>query len=138
MLKTMKEFMIKMFQVPVGWRIWLAILMVANMGAPLFFLNRIEAWAVFIAINLGAFTGAYLYKKQGFTRLLGLMHWPWLFLLPFLWGRLDVVSAGEPFGIWIRVVLVLNSLSLILDAVDVIKYAAGDREPVIYSATQNK
>jgi len=52
-------------------------------------------------------------------------------LVPYLWGRLDIISAGEPFGIWLRVVLVLNILSLILDAVEVIKYAAGDRQPIV-------
>lgn len=130
MFKTMKEFMIRIFQIPVGWRIWLVVLMAANMGAPLFFLNRIEAQAAFVAINVGAFTGAFLYKQQGFTRLLGVMHWPWLFLLPLLWGSLDAVSASEPFGIWIRAVLVLNSLSLILDITDVVKYTAGDRQPI--------
>ncbi len=128
----MKEFMIKIFQVPVGWRIWLATLMAANMAAPLFFLNHIEAVAAFVAINVGAFTGAYLYKKQGFTRLLGLMHWPWILLLPFLFSRLDVVSVGEPLGIWIRAVLILNSLSLILDVIDVLKFATGDRQPIIW------
>ncbi len=130
MLSIMKEFIVKAFQVPVGWRIWLATLMAANMVAPLFFLNHIEALAAFVAINVGAFTGAYLYKQQGLTRLAGLMHWPWLFLLPFLWTRLDIVSVSEPLGIWIRIVLVLNSLSVILDLVDVIRYAAGDREPI--------
>jgi len=132
MLNDAKEFMAKMFQIPVGWRIWLLVLMAANMAAPLFFLNHIEAQAAFIAINVGFFTGVYLYKQQGFTRLLGLMHWPWIFLLPSLWGRLDIISAGEPFGIWMRGVLVLNSISLILDAIDVIKYAAGDRRSIIY------
>jgi len=112
MLKVAKEFLIKVFQVPVGWRIWLATLMAANMVAPLFFINRIEAQAAFVAINVGAFTGAFLYKQQGFTRFLGVMHWPWLFLLPYLWMRLPGIAAGEPFGIWIRAVIVLNSLSL--------------------------
>ena len=131
MFQIAKEFMVKMFQVPVGWRIWLGILMATNMVAPLLFLNHIEAQAAFVAINVGFFTGVFLYKKQGFTRLLGLMHWPWILLLPFLWGRLDVVSASEPLGIWIRIVIVLNILSLILDAVDVLRYADGDHQPVI-------
>ena len=39
MLKAMREFMIKMFQIPVGWRIWLLALMAANIVAPLFFIN---------------------------------------------------------------------------------------------------
>lgn len=123
--------MVKMFQIPVGWQIWLLALMAANMAAPLFFLNHSEAQAAFVAINIGFITGVFLYKHQGFTRLLGLMHWPWIFLLPFLWGRLDVVSAGEPLGAWIRAVIVLNSLSLLLDIIDVIKYAAGDRQPIL-------
>ncbi len=129
MFQLAKEFLIKMFQVPVGWRIWLATVMAANMAAPLFFLNHIEAQAAFVAVNLSAFTGVFLYKQQGYTHLLGAMHWPWIFLVPYLWGRLDIISAGEPFGIWLRVVLVLNILSLILDAIEVIKYAAGDRKP---------
>ena len=131
MFNTMKEFMVKVFQVPVGWRIWLATLMVANMVVPLFFLNHIEALAIFVAINLGAFTGVFLYKQQGFTRLVALMHWPWIFLLPYLWGRFDVVAAGTPLGVWIRVVIVLNSLSLILDIVGVVRYAAGDRKQIL-------
>jgi len=129
MISLMKEFMIKAFQVPVGWRIWLAVLLAVNMAAPLFFLNHIEAQAAFVAVNLSAFTGVFLYKQQGYTHLLGAMHWPWIFLVPYLWGRLDIISAVEPFGIWLRVVLVLNILSLILDVVDVIRYATGDRQP---------
>jgi len=130
MFQLAKEFLIKMFQVPVGWQIWLLSLMAANMAAPLFFLNRIEALAALVAMIVGVFTGVFLYKQQGLTRLAGLMHWPWIFMLPFLWTRLDIVSVSEPLGIWIRIVLVLNSLSVILDVVDVIRYAAGDREPV--------
>ena len=97
----------------------------------MFFFKSFEAQAAFVAINVGFFTGVFICKQQGFTRLLGVKHWPWIFLLLFLWGRLDVVSASEPLSIWIRVVLVLNSLSLLLDAIDVIKYAAGDRQPII-------
>ena len=84
MFTDAKEFMIKMFQIPVGWRIWLLALMAANMVAPLFFFNYIEGQAAFAAINIGFITGVILYKKQKFTRLLGLMHWPWILLLPFL------------------------------------------------------
>lgn len=131
MLNDAKEFMVKMFSMAVGVRVWLVVLMFFNIVLPLVFIRHLEALAAFIAINAGFMTGVYLYKAQGFTRLLGAMHWPWIFLLPFLWGRLDGVSLSEPFGIWICAVLVLNSISLILDVVDVIKYAAGDRQPVL-------
>ena len=131
MFQLAKEFLIKVFQVPVGWQIWLLSVMAANMAVPLLFLNRIEAQAAIVAMIVSFVTGNYLYKLQGYTHLLGAMHWPWIFLVPYLWGRLDIISAGEPFGIWLRVVLVLNILALILDAVEVIKYAAGDRQPII-------
>ena len=131
MLNDAKEFMIKMFSMAVGVRVWLVVLMFFNMILPLVFIRHPEALATFIAVNIGFLTGVYLYKIQGFTRLLGALHWPWIFLLPYLWGRLDVVSVGEPFGIWIRAVLVLNILSLILDIIDVLKYAAGDRKPIL-------
>ncbi len=131
MLKVAKEFLIKVFQVPVGWQIWLLSVMAANMVAPLFFLNRIEAQVTIVAVIVSFVTGNLLYKQQGYTHLLGAMHWPWIFLVPYLWGRLDIISAGEPFGIWLRVVLVLNILSLILDAVEVIRYVTGDRQPIV-------
>ena len=50
MFQLAKEFLIKVFQVPVGWQIWLLSVMAANMAVPLLFLNRIEAQAAIVAM----------------------------------------------------------------------------------------
>ena len=58
----------------------------------------------------------------GFTRLLGLGHILWFPLLVYLWRSLQ----GHPFdtgiGLWLRVLMVLNTLSLGIDTVDVVRY----------------
>ena len=52
-------------------------------------------------------------------------------LLYFLWTRLDQIPADEFFGIWIRVLMTLNAVSLIIDAVDVGRYIAGERAETV-------
>ncbi|MEE9211920.1 MAG: hypothetical protein V3U29_04625, partial [Phycisphaeraceae bacterium] len=67
----------------------------------------------------------------GFTRLLGLGHVLWVPMLWFLWGRLGQIPADEAFGLWIRVLMILNAISLVIDAVDVIRYITGDRKATV-------
>jgi len=112
-------------------RLWLMLLVVANLLVPLFFLTRLEAQvavAVFLA-SAGLMT--MLTGLLGFTRLLGLGHSLWVPMLWWLWTRLDQIPADDVFGIWIRALMVLNAISLVIDVVDVAKYVAGDREEVV-------
>jgi hypothetical protein len=62
---------------------------------------------------------------------LGLGHIFWVPLLYFLWMRLDQNPADDFFGIWMRVLMLLNAMSLIIDAVDVGRYIAGDRKDTV-------
>ncbi|MFQ5757910.1 MAG: hypothetical protein ACE5H7_17695, partial [Acidiferrobacterales bacterium] len=61
----------------------------------------------------------------------GLGHILWIPLLYFLWMRLEQNPADDFFGLWIRVVMVLNALSLVIDVVDVVRYIAGDRAETV-------
>lgn len=70
---------------------------------------------------------AGLTARSGFSRLLGLGHILWIPLLYFLWMRLEGNPADVLFGLWIRVLMLLNSVSLIIDAIDVGRYIAGYR-----------
>lgn len=130
MFNLMKDMMVQMFSIPVGWRIWLAVLMFVNFFMPFVFYQRIEAQAIFLAAMIGAFIGLIIFKMQGFTRLLGLMHIPWFPLIYFLWTRLNQISAYDVFGIWISTLVLMNSISLVIDVIDVIRYIAGDRKRV--------
>jgi hypothetical protein len=35
------------------------------------------------------------------------------------------------FGIWVRALMMLNAVSLVIDAADVIRYVAGDRAETV-------
>ena len=47
----------------------------------------------------------------------------------WLWTRLDLASAGSYFRYWLLATIILVSLSLLIDASDVIRYLRGEREP---------
>ena len=69
--------------------------------------------------------------RFGFTRIMGLGHILWFPLVFFLIRRLDLYPSTEPYGLWMRAVIVLNSISLIIDVSDVVRYARGDRAEVV-------
>ena len=68
---------------------------------------------------------------SGFTRLLSIGHIFWIPMIGWLWGRLDQIPADDVFGIWVRVLMMLNSISLVLDTVEVVRYITGEREETV-------
>ncbi len=117
----------------VSWpvKIWLLLLVAANAVAPLFFLQHIEAQAVLGAMFVGATLMSVLTDRFGFTRILGLGHILWIPLVGWLAFRLGQIPADDAFGMWIRGVIVVNALSLVIDGVDVFRYAAGERKELV-------
>ncbi len=120
-----------MMRMPLPWKFWLMSLVAINMIIPLFFLDRLESQVVVGTIVASMILMTALTGLSGFGRLLGLGHVLWIPLLYFLWTRLDQIPADDFFGIWIRVLMVLNATSLVIDATDVIRYLAGDREETV-------
>ena len=114
-------------KMPMHWQIWLMLLVLANMVVPLFFLGRREAQVVIGVFVASAVMQVVLTSVSGFTRLLGLGHILWFPLFYFLWTRLEQNPADNSFGVWLRVVMVLNALSLVIDVVNVVRYIAGNR-----------
>ncbi len=72
-----------------------------------------------------------LYAARGFTRILGAGHSPWIALVPWLWTRLDSIQPDEWLAHWIIAVIAMNGFSLIVDAIDVVRYIRGDRLPTV-------
>lgn len=125
------KFNMGLMKMPVQWRLWLLLLVGINLVVPLFFLDRLEAQVVVGALVVSMALMTVLTALTGFTRLLGLGHIVWLPLLYFLWMRLDQIPAEDFFGLWVRALLGINAASLVIDAVDVIRYVAGDREETV-------
>jgi hypothetical protein len=120
-----------MFRLPVGVRLWLLVLMAANLLVPLVYLGRSEARIVLLTFLASFVLMVVITGTSGFTRLLGLGHILWIPLLIFLVGRLGSIPAGDAYGVWVRSVIVLNLISLVLDAVDIARFARGDRSQLV-------
>ena len=116
---------------PLPWKMWLSLLIAANVFVPLFYFQQLEAQIVLgtMAANMALMT--FLTGRFGFTRILGLGHILWVPMLAFLVVRLGDIPDNDAFGIWIRAVIVLNGMSLAIDAIDFIRYIGGDREETV-------
>jgi hypothetical protein len=112
---------------PIQWRLWLALLVGANLVVPLFFIERVEAQAVMGAFffSMGLMTA--LTARFGFSRILGLGHVAWIPLLGFLLARLSEFPADDAFGLWLRVLIALDAIALVIDGIDVVRFVRGER-----------
>lgn len=131
MLEGVVRFNRAVFKLPIPWLMWLMLLMAVNLIVPFFFLDRIEARVVLVTMIASATLMMALTGKFGFTRILGLGHVLWVPLVFYLWTGLGEHPGDEPFGLWIRLLMALNSLSLVIDTVDLIRYKRGDRAETV-------
>jgi hypothetical protein len=128
-MHIMSGFMRHVLAMPMPWPGWVALLFLVNMGA-VAFLPRAEAWVVLGGLCLGALLQMAIFARRGFVRLLGLGHAHWVAMVAWLWSRLGL--AAEPaLSSWMIAVMVLCGVSLVVDAVDVLRYARGERAPTV-------
>ncbi len=112
-------------------RIWLGVLLFANAVMPLFFLGNREAQVTLLIFVLSAGFMMTLTLVVGFNRLLGVGRILWFPLLLDLWSRMGGHPAVEPYGAWIRIVMVLNAAALVVDGWDVVRYVRGERGEIV-------
>lgn len=128
-MRVMFSFMRHVMAMPMPWPAWVALLFLTNMGAVVF-LPRLEAWIVLGGLGLGALLQMAIFVRLGFVRLLGLGHFHWFVMVPWLGSRLDFV--GDPsISRWMLAVVVLCGVSLAIDTVDVIRYLGGERSGAV-------
>ena len=46
-------------------------------------------------------------------------------MIIWFWTRLDQIPSDDAFGVWIRVLIAVNMISLLIDAVEVVRYLKG-------------
>ena len=127
----MLELMEHINSSPIHWKIWMNVLMIFNFGAIIFALKDIRArWVVLAMIGNGLFM-SLLYTQFGYTRILGLSHIVfWTPLLVYLWKKRNAFPDHIWATRWLWGVMIVNSLSLLIDYVDVIRYVLGDKAPL--------
>ena len=52
-------------------------------------------------------------------------------MLCWLWTRLDYIPIEHGLGGWVRVPILINGISLVINAIDVGHYIFGEREEVV-------
>jgi len=113
----------------IPWLIWLAMLVGVNAIVPLFLLDHREAQAVLGASMLALVIQLVIFKSKGYVRLLGIGHLPWVPVVLWLASRMSEIGTETLFGQWVLAVILLDGLSLVIDAIDVGRYINGDRTP---------
>ncbi len=134
-MKAMIDFLRTMLTLPKPWLGWVMLLMTVNMIVPLFFLGTSEGKVVLGAAVLGAALQTAIFSARGFVRLVGIGHIAWVPMVAWLWTRLDHAPAGSLFRYWLLATIVLVSVSLLIDATDVIRYLRGERDPQLETPT---
>ena len=95
----------------------------------IFFLPRTEAWVVLGTGLLAATIMTALHTKLGYVRLVGIGHFVWFPMLIWLGFRLDNIPEGTLFKGWILTLIAMDTVSLLLDTIDLIRYLRGERAP---------
>lgn len=113
---------------PLHWQLWMNLMGLLNFGAIIFALKDVRArWVVLAMIGNIVFI-SFLFGQFGYTRILGLSHVVfWTPLVIYLWKKRKAFPDHVWATRWLWAVMVVNSLSLLIDYTDVIRYVLGDR-----------
>ena len=113
------RFFIELIQQPLWVSLWVLFLMLVNMASFAFWQ---EAIAQLILINFlaSAMLMMGLYSRYGFTKILGLGHFPWIPLLAYV--VMQIPAAEASFKRYLLILSVSMVISLVLDTIDVWNY----------------
>ena len=130
-MNAMVNFIRDMRRMPVGWQLWLGLLMAVNLLGGLVYAGTLEGQVVLAVLAVSAAVMMALHKLLGFVRLLGLGHFAWFPLVVWLLTRLEAAPADGAFQAWLWAVILLDSASLVIDVVDVARWLRGERAPTV-------
>ena len=121
-------FTIVMFRYRPLARVWAMLLILVNVGS-LFFLDTIYGQVALAAVAVGIVIMVAIQMKRGFVRLLGVGHILWFAMLPWMFSQLPTVDGDSNLYRWLIALIAFNSVSLVIDTVDVVRYCRGERQP---------
>jgi hypothetical protein len=134
-MQAMIAFLRTLFRSPKPVVIWVLVMMFVNMVMPFVFLDSLESKVVLAAFLLGGVIQIVIFSRKGFVRLLGLGHIAWVPMVAWLWSRLELAPQGSLFSSWMLTVIVISSISLVIDTADVVRYLRGEKEPLVETAS---
>ena len=117
-------FFIDLAKQPLWVAVWVAVLALVNIASLLFW-PALLAKVIFVTFMLSAVVMMALYSHFGFEKILGIGHIFWVILLPYI--LLQVAHTDGAFFLYLVILSVILTVSLVLDAIDVWKYFHGER-----------
>ena len=109
-------------------RIWAVLLVVVN-AFSIFFLDTRYGQVALAAILIGALAMIAIHVRLGFVRLLGVGHVLWIPMLVWIVIDFPKLEPGSLLRNWLSLLIVLNTISLVVDCIDVVRYIRGERTP---------
>ena len=115
---------------PWYWRGWVYLLIFVNGILPVFFLPKFTAIIVLVSALIGLFIGLVLTHAMGFSKILGLMHLPWIPMVLFQLYYLNQqnYSLKSYHDVWLVSSLIISILSLIVDFKDIHDFLLSTRK----------
>lgn len=127
-MRWLKVLWIVLFRFRPVPRVWAIALVLVN-AAALAFIDTIHGRIALAAAAAGIVVMAAIYTRLGFVRLLGVGHVFWIPMLAWFAANFPD-RAAEPALFWWAVALVAcNAVSLVIDAVDLVRFLGGERAP---------
>jgi hypothetical protein len=125
MLKLFGVVFLRFRLVPRLWCVWLVGVNVAC----LWFIMHIEAQVVLAVTAIAVGSQTLIYQRIGFTRILGSTHILWVPMFAWMATRIDAIVADPVLANWLVLLFVTNMVSLVVDAIDAVRFLCGERAP---------
>ncbi len=113
------RFFMELMEQPVWVSLWVLFLMLVNM-ASLAFWQEAVAQLIFMNFFASAMLMMGLYARYGFSKILGLGHFPWIPLLAYV--VITIPTAEASFKQYLLILSVSMAISLVFDTIDVWSY----------------
>jgi len=127
--KIMTGLIKSILKMPAPWLVWIMLLLAVNMIVPMIYIQTLEAQLTLVAMMSGVVAQSIIHARLGFVKLLGLGHVLWIPLVIWLGLQISDAGLGHGFGIWLASLVLLNTISLIIDFVGVVQFILGNRTP---------
>ena len=125
MLELFGVIYLRFRPVPRLWCVWL----VAINAACLLFITHSEAQVVLAVTAIAVAGQTLIYQRMGFTRILGTTHILWVPMFAWMATRLDTITNEPGLANWLLLLFVTNLVSMVVDAIDAIRFLRGERAP---------
>ncbi|MBL1419110.1 MAG: hypothetical protein COC24_001230 [Alphaproteobacteria bacterium] len=121
-MQTLRELWQGFMAMPLWVKLWMALMIVVNGIMPLWFFEHVVAQITFLGILIAGPIAYFIVKAVGFNKFLGMMHAPWILMIYLQAHTLLTTAVIGAFGYWLLASLIISSISLLLDILDVIQY----------------